>query len=95
MSTGSKFALVAISGVDLEGAHVHDGDGARLHDDESLILEAGEGSGDDVADGADAGGDLMIGEGEAKVDAFDGIGFGALGFGKQEEREPLPDFVEG
>ena len=72
---------------------VGDGEVAAFVDDEAVVLEARQRPRDDLADRADAGGDLLVGvrEGEAEAAAVARALRARLG--EQEAREALADLA--
>lgn len=65
-----------------------------VHPDKTRLLEAGEGSGDDLAHGSDTGRHLLVGDGEVELESAAVAGPAHAGFGEQEPGEAPVDIVE-
>jgi len=93
--TQCLWVAAALFCVELEGAEVGDGDGATFDGDETGVLQAREGARDDIADRADAGGDLMVGQDEPKGRRARQGSAGKLGLVEKKKSDALADLVEG
>ena len=81
-------------GVSSERFGVGDGDLFTVGLDQTLHLEAHYCAGDDFADGADAGGELVVGEFLIETDAGSGLDAACGGFVEEQLGDALADLAE-